>query len=460
MTSRKSNDLRHRVPPASYLRRDGTMAAVILSRGEFCVSSLTGDAKNSPLSLCVASSGWGVASWPNQAPLFCGCQGERLEHLFQKTCSEKKSPNSARSAARSGPTSRTSPWRTPPNARSVTRAFSSEAGASRMPASRMRCWARSSVNEMASRHRFDGAANLVNRHRTVQAVVHRVCLLVLDLRRACSRLHADDLPAPSAHTSERVEPSGFCHAFAWHHHLLSDRGGALSPPCTGARHAGGVRDRGFRKGADGGSPAIPARFIAQGNGLPHVRVLRGSAAAARLAHNQKVDGSNLSPATSSRAKEPEANAGSAVATSGRLATGSSRPVTGRSVTATSETMDVTSRERPAPSFHSAARMRVLSCGVLILLDPEGKPEAIGKRPRRGNPRKFGRDRAERRSLNSVSDGGLTRSLPSGEIEPSVTLAAAPVNDMWVRFSASPASGRARDRARCPAVARSFSRRAA
>jgi hypothetical protein len=46
----------------------------------------------------------------------------------------------------------------------------------------------------------------------------------------------------------------------------------------------------------------------------------------------------------SRAKEPEANARSAVTTSGRLAMGSSRPVTGRSVTATSERTDVTAGE--------------------------------------------------------------------------------------------------------------------
>jgi len=64
-------------------------------------------------------------------------------------------------------------------------------------------------------------------------------------------------------------------------------------------------------------------------------------------------------------------------------------------------LGVTSRERPAPnsSFDCAAPMRVMSCGVRIPLDPEGKPEANGKRPRRRNPRKFGRDRAERRSTN-------------------------------------------------------------
>lgn len=54
------------------------------------------------------------------------------------------------------------------------------------------------------------------------------------------------------------------------------------------------------------------------------------------------------------------------------------------------------------SFHCAARtMRVMSCGVRILLDPEGKPEANGTRPRRRNPRKYGRGRAERRSQISA-----------------------------------------------------------
>jgi hypothetical protein len=60
------------------------------------------------------------------------------------------------------------------------------------------------------------------------------------------------------------------------------------------------------------------------------------------------------------------------------------------------------------SLHCAAQMRVLSCGVRIPLDPEGKPEAIGTRPRRRNPRKYGRDSRERpapnlSSINSIPD---------------------------------------------------------
>jgi len=119
-----------------------------------------------------------------------------------------------------------------------------------------RCSATFSPNEtqMVSRHRFDGSAKPVIRYRKVQAGVHSVCSPVSDLRRACSLLLADDLPAPSAHTCERVEPSDSCHVCAWHHHLLSDRSGVLSPPYAGTGGAGGVRDRGFRKGADGGSP--------------------------------------------------------------------------------------------------------------------------------------------------------------------------------------------------------------
>ena len=119
-------------------------------------------------------------------------------------------------------------------------------------------------NRMVSRHRFDGIATPVIRRRKVQVGVRLACSLVSGFRRACSQLHADALPSPSAHTSERIEPSDRCHASAWHHHLLSDRSGALSPPCTGARHAGVVRDRGFRKRADGGSPATTARIQAVG----------------------------------------------------------------------------------------------------------------------------------------------------------------------------------------------------
>lgn len=81
--------------------------------------------------------------------------------------------------------------------------------------------------------------------------------------------------------------------------------------------------------------------------------------------------------------------------------------------------------------------------------------------------------AERRSLNSVSGGAFAGSLPSGEIEPSVTLACPPSESssgdglgihqpgsMTRGFAIvlqSP-SGRARDRAICPAVARFIDRR--
>lgn len=114
--------------------------------------------------------------------------------------------------------------------------------------------------EMVSRHRFDGVATPVIRHRTVQAVVQKACSLVFEVRHRVGNLRrVADLLSPSAHTSERIEPSDRCHASAWHHHLLSDRSGALSPPYAGADNAGGGRDRGFRKGADGGSPVISAR---------------------------------------------------------------------------------------------------------------------------------------------------------------------------------------------------------
>ena len=195
---------------------------------------------------------------PNRAHCRPRGLGERGEQLFLETLRGKNCLCSAGCCLRSGLTRPQPTSRRSQAAPSATPISSSRASASRTPVSLMLCSARSSVDRMVSRHRFDGIATPVIRHRTVQAAVHSVCSPVSGLRRACSLLLADDLPAPSAHTCERVEPSGFCHASAWHHHLLSDRGGALSPPCTGARHAGGVRDRGFRKGADGGSPSISA----------------------------------------------------------------------------------------------------------------------------------------------------------------------------------------------------------
>lgn len=119
------------------------------------------------------------------------------------------------------------------------------------------------------------------------------------------------------------------------------------------------------------------------------------------------------PQDQSRAKEPKANAGSAVTTSDRPAMGSSRPVTGRSVTATSELMDATAGETALnSSFDCAAPMRVMFCGVRIPLDPEGKPEANGTRPRRRNPSKYGRDSrrdgTELCQCHSFSDIGSAR----------------------------------------------------
>lgn len=91
------------------------------------------------------------------------------------------------------------------------------------------------------------------------------------------------------------------------------------------------------------------------------------------------------------------------------------------------------------SLFSAAQMRELTCRLRMPLVPEGKPEAIGTRPRRRNPRKFGRD--SRRDGNQFSSGdGLGNHQPGS---------------MTRGFASQrqPASGRARDRAICPAVAR-------
>nr|GAJ35136.1 hypothetical protein BDOA9_0143350 [Bradyrhizobium sp. DOA9] len=123
---------------------------------------------------------------------------------------------------------------------------------------------------MVSRHRFDGVATPVIRDRRVQVGARSVCSLVSGLHRACGHPHAGDRPSPIAHTFERIEPSGFCHASAWHHHLLSDRGGALSPPHAGTVNAGGWRDRAVRKGADGGSPASQDGAPGESQGSPGV----------------------------------------------------------------------------------------------------------------------------------------------------------------------------------------------
>jgi hypothetical protein len=89
-------------------------------------------------------------------------------------------------------------------------------------------------SELVSHHRPDGTVNPVSRRRRVRVADRSVCLLVSGPRRACGRPHADDLPVPSAHTSEQTELSVLCHAYAWQHHLLSDRSEALSSPLNGA----------------------------------------------------------------------------------------------------------------------------------------------------------------------------------------------------------------------------------
>lgn len=95
--------------------------------------------------------------------------------------------------------------------------------------------------------------------------------------------------------------------------------------------------------------------------------------------------------------------------------------------------------------------------------------ALGRGPR--NPRTLITGSGAR-GANSVSDGVVCGSLPSGEIEPAVTLASPPSESSsgdglgihqprsMPRGFASlrqPASGRARKRAMCPAVARAFGR---
>jgi len=97
--------------------------------------------------------------------------------------------------------------------------------------------------------------------------------------------------------------------------------------------------------------------------------------------------------------------------------------------------------------------------------------ALGRGPR--NPRSLITGSCAGLAI-SVSDGVVNGSLPSGESEPSVTLARAPSgfssgdglgiqqpgsNTRGFAFMRQPASGRARDRAMCPAVARN-DRRAA
>ena len=270
----------------------------------------------------------GVSSWREQFRISGGSgQAGTSEQLFIRVA--KIFPGSVSSSGRSGPMIRLPASRSVRNAPSATRAFSLTASGSRTPRPCTRSMARSLATEyprgvryssqgalrkgrthlgaddrslaalsarlvfllsdgavcgslpsgeiepsvmlasapsgLVSRHRFDGSAKPVNRCRKVQVVVHSVGSLASGLRRACSFLLADDRLSPSGHTCERVEPSDRCHAFAWHHHLLSDRSGALSPPYAGDVVTGGVRDRGFRKGADGGSPAVSTECRSESN---------------------------------------------------------------------------------------------------------------------------------------------------------------------------------------------------
>ena len=119
--------------------------------------------------------------------------------------------------------------------------------------------------QMVSRHRGDGGASPVIVRRTVQVAVGPVGSLASGLRPsgglppACARLVAIE------HTGGHEHVLARCHASAWHHHLLPDRSGALSPPCAGACDAGVERGRDFRKGADGGPPVIEIECRSESN---------------------------------------------------------------------------------------------------------------------------------------------------------------------------------------------------
>jgi hypothetical protein len=117
---------------------------------------------------------------------------------------------------------------------------------------------------MVSRHRFDGIATPVIRCRKVQVAVGPACSRASGFRLASGLPLGCVRPVAIEHTGGHERASTNHHACAWPHHLLSDRSGALSPPVTGAGGTGGVRDRGFRKRADGGSPAISPEIPAAG----------------------------------------------------------------------------------------------------------------------------------------------------------------------------------------------------
>lgn len=118
-------------------------------------------------------------------------------------------------------------------------------------------------NRMVSRHRFDGSAKPVIRGRTGLVAAGPVYSLTSDRRPSSDRSLLCARPFAIEHTGGHRHASNSCHAVAWHHHLLSDRSGALSPPYADAINVGGVRGRGFRKGADGGSPAVSVQSRAK-----------------------------------------------------------------------------------------------------------------------------------------------------------------------------------------------------
>jgi len=161
------------------------------------------------------------------------------------------------------------------------------------------------------------------------------------------------------------------------------------------------------------------------------------------AGNAQGAGIEPGPQDNSQAKEPEANAGSAVATSGRLAMGSSRPVTGRSVTATSEN-GRDRAERRSPSFSCAETTSGIGSarGTSAMLHPGVVDGPTTLALQAGTVVTAGET-----APNSSSGDGLgihqPRSMTRG-----------------TRAKVKTPSGRARDRAMCPAVARFVDRRAA
>jgi hypothetical protein len=194
---------------------------------------------------------------------------------------------------------------------------------------------------------------------------------------------------------------------------------------------------------------------------------------------------NYGPASGleSQAKEPKANAGSAVTTSGRPAMGSSRPVTGRSVTATSERMDATGGESAATSFDSANSFSVIGSarGTSAMLHPGVVDGSTTLALQAGTVVTAGETAPILSlSLPEAGSAGAVRWF-KGDVREDSCSGAHPVmrgshgfESHTTSFSSSgdglgihqpgsmtrgfaverqPASGRARDRAMCPAVAR-------